>query len=613
MTQSTSREALSISRILASDLGGAVGERIDANRESWALAARKANPGMLSMFAYRERLPRRALMPWSGEFVGKHLTALAMDWSLSHDPRVEAEISTIIGELERVQDRGGYLGPFPRDARIVGRVTRITPDVISESAVWDLWGHYHCMVGLLRWHALTGNASSLRICERIVAYLDDVFATKGFSVARIGATEMNMAIAHSLLLLHGRTGNEAALRLARRVESEWEAPGEGDFVRLGAGGTEFHRMPKPRWEALHDVQAIAEMYFLTGGQTYRAAFENIWRSIARGDRHNTGGFSSGEQAVGDPYATGAIETCCTVAWGALSVDMLRMTGDSKVADELELTLFNAALGGQHPSGRWWTYNTPMDGVRRASAHDIVFQSYQGTPELNCCSVNGPRSLLTMGEWGLMECSGDLVLSYYGESTMTVRHGKGGRVSVAQVTDYPGSGLVRIAVRPETPAEFALLVRIPSWSARTMLRVDGEVSAPAPGTYHRISRRWTGSETIKLELDMSAHFWPGSGGKAGFLSIYKGPVLLAYDQRFNEVDPDDLPTVRLPVEWEVQAADDSWPGPLLLMRAAFANGSTLRLCDFATAGATGTWYNSWLPWQPSSLENPGLEWQQWIAR
>ena len=69
---------------------------------------------------------------------------------------------------------------------------------------------------------------------------------------------------------------------------------------------------------------------------YRRAFEHTWRSIARHDRHNTGGFSSGEQATGNPYDPRAIETCCTVAWMALTVDMLRMTGEPVAAEADEL-------------------------------------------------------------------------------------------------------------------------------------------------------------------------------------------------------------------------------------------------------------------------------------
>lgn len=45
--------------------------------------------------------------------------------------------------------------------------------------------------------------------------------------------------------------------------------------------------------------------------------------------------------------------------------------------------FNTAPGAQHPTGCWWTYNTPMYGERKASAHDIVFQARAGSRELNC--------------------------------------------------------------------------------------------------------------------------------------------------------------------------------------------------------------------------------------
>ena len=45
----------------------------------------------------------------------------------------------------------------------------------------------------------------------------------------------------------------------------------------------------------------------------------------------------------------------------MSVEMLEMTGDSIVADELELSTLNSAIGMFSPTGRWSTYNTPMDG------------------------------------------------------------------------------------------------------------------------------------------------------------------------------------------------------------------------------------------------------------
>src|SRR6266436_3267999 len=210
---------------------------------------------------------------------------------------------------------------------------------------------------------------------------------------------------------HRLTGEPRYLRMAREVEKDWERA--GDYLRAGLDGREYFQSPRPRWESLHDLQGLLELYRITGEEKYRTAFEHHWRSIARWDRHNTGGFSSGEQATGNPYAPGAIETCCTVAWMALTVDMLRLTGDPLAADELELATFNGAAGAQHPSGRWCTYNTPMDGAREASAHTIVFQSCAGTPELNCCSVNGPRVPGMLSDWALKSAPGGFVLNWFG--------------------------------------------------------------------------------------------------------------------------------------------------------------------------------------------------------
>ena len=201
---------------------------------------------------------------------------------------------------------------------------------------------------------------------------------------------MNLAVIHALGRLYRITHEERYLQMMRVIEKDWEQ--EGDYFRTGLAGVEFYRTPKPRWESLPDLQGLLELFLITGDVRYRTAFLHHWHSIRRLDRRNTGGFSSGEQATGTPYEPTAIETCCTIAWMALTVDALRLTGNPLAADELELSTFNGMLGAQHPSGSWWTYNTPMNGVREASHHTIVFQSRAGTPDLNCCSVNAPRGL-----------------------------------------------------------------------------------------------------------------------------------------------------------------------------------------------------------------------------
>jgi hypothetical protein len=269
------------------------------------------------------------------------------------------------------------------------------------------------MLGLYLWYRETDDKAALAACRRSADLICKTFLDGDKRVLQADSHEMNESSIHIFTLLYQETSEPRYLEMAREIEKDWATPPSGDYIRSALAGKAFYECPKPRWESLPGLQAIAELYYITGDEQYRNAFVSLWKSVARYDRHNTGGFSSGEQAVGNPYDPGAIETCCTIAWTAMTLDMLRLTGDSRAANELELSLYNAVLGAQSADGRWWTYNTPMDGVRRASAHDIVFQARPGAPELNCCSVNGPRGLGILSEWAVMVGERSVWVNYYG--------------------------------------------------------------------------------------------------------------------------------------------------------------------------------------------------------
>ena len=373
-----------------------------------------------------------------------------------------------------------------------------------------------------------------------------------------------------------------------------KGPLAGDYLRTGINGVDFYKTPKPRWESLHPIMGLAELYWITGEESYKTAFEHHWWSIVKTDRHNNGGFTSGEKAQGNPYHAGAIETCCTVAWIAMGVEMLRLTGNSVVADELELSTINSIVGLHSHTGRWVTYNTPMDGVREASAHTIVFQAREGTPGLNCCSVNGARGLGMISDWALMACPGGLKLNHYGPGKIIARLPGGPDVALTQTTEYPRRGRIEIAVAPKRSAEFTLSLRIPYWSARTRASVNGTpVRNVSSGTYLDLKRRWKRGDNISLELDMSLHYWVGEKQCRGKASIYRGPILMTYDRRLNRMDPSDVPTLDATASTHRLVRNTADPPTIVAVDFATVDGSTLRLCDFASAGAAGTPYRSWL--------------------
>lgn len=595
-------------------LDGPLAYRARAVTRHWLLEAPSANPAMLGMFRDRDRPPARDLLPWSGEFAGKYLTGAVAVLNLTDDSALEDLLRRFVAEFVRCQDADGYLGPFPRNHRLTGTGPNIAG---NPGGTWDAWGHYHALLGLLAWEARTGDPAALAAARKI----GDLFSSKFLGDRRprlvdTGWPEMNLAPAHALILLGRRTGEKRDLELASQIIGEFAAadpagkPLAGDYLRQGEAGVPFFKTPKPRWESLHPIQALAERHRSTGDPADRRAFENLWWSIAETDRHNNGGFSSGEQAQGHPEHQGAIETCCTIAWLALTVDMLRLTGDPLVADELELSTLNSGLGLFTPSGRWSTYNTPMDGRRLANFHEIGFQCRAGSPELNCCSVNAARGLGLVGDWAAVADGPGWNLNWYGPGRITVPLALGGSVALTQATAYPAEPAVSLRVDPEGgSAAFPLRLRIPRWSARTAVAVNGTpVPDVAPGRYLVLDRTWKAGDTVAITFDFAPRVWSGERESKGKASAYRGPLLLTHDPRF---DPADLPPLAVadlgtlaPAAWSGDGA-----APIILVEGRTSGGKPFRLVDFASAGSDGSAYRSWLPVEgapptPFRRDNPG---------
>jgi DUF1680 family protein len=571
-------------------LQGSVGERVDANVNRWLLEAPLANPGMLEMFRVRDREPVPQIVPWAGEFVGKYLISAIQAMRMSDDPRLEPFVREVIADLLSTQADDGYMGPFRKNERLLGQ--------------WDLWGHYHIMHALLMWHERTGDERVLIACRKMGDLICATYLGGNRRVFDAGSHEMNMAILTSLGWLYRVTKEEKYVAMMKEVLADFERA--GDYHRAGLAGVPFYRTPRPRWESLHCIQGLVEMYRITGDEKYRTSYMNTWWSILRWDERNTGGFSSGEQATGNPYEDSAIETCCTIAWSALTADALRLDASSRIADALELSFYNGVLGAQHPSGRWWTYNTPMNGIREASAHTIVFQSRAGTPELNCCSVNAPRGLGMVSEWGVMRTgvtggAGDgIALNYLGPMKAEVPLESGGKLVIETKTTYPLTGKIEFKLSTtDTSRDVILWVRVPTWAGNVQwkggLKRDGEGRAG----YQGVVCPANGSTSASVEFEMPLRVVAGDMEQVGRVSIYRGPILLAYDQTLNDFDANQIPPIdldRLPeatITIPPAANLAPWREKPAIVAELPAGDQVVRVADFASAGATGTTYRSWL--------------------
>jgi hypothetical protein len=104
---------------------------------------------------------------------------------------------------------------------------------------------------------------------------------------------------------------------------------------------------------------------------------------------------------------------------------------------------------------------------------------------------------------------------------------------------------------------------------------------------------------------------GDGPQSGKISLFRGPLLLAYDLLQNDghtvpdvLAPADLKNARIsPPSLEDDQESTGLFTPWLTVEIPGTNGRTTRLCDYASAGARGSTYLSWLPARQISPSAP----------
>ena len=60
------------------------------------------------MFRDRDKQPYRDLLPWSGEFAGKYLTASTLMLRLNNDPRLRAHLEKFVQQLVALQAESNH-------------------------------------------------------------------------------------------------------------------------------------------------------------------------------------------------------------------------------------------------------------------------------------------------------------------------------------------------------------------------------------------------------------------------------------------------------------------------------------------------------------------------
>ena len=564
---------------------------------------------------FLEKTERRGW--WQSEFWGKYMHSAMPYLVYTGSEKLKTAVDRGVARMIASQEPNGYIGNYPDDVRC------------GEG--WDVWGMKYTMMGLLHYYDVTKDAKSLEACKKVCDYVIGELGPNGKRGKALWQTGNWSGYASSSILepvmwLYRRTSDQSYLDFAAYLVKGMTEPEAGPRLldlalkgisvadRNGDGNTpEKHGgyvMKHNRWksyEMMSCYQGFLEYYEVTGRKDLFEAAVKTGEDIIKEEINLAGGCACSEAWFHGarkqhlPYLR-LQETCVTTTWMRFCEKLLDLTGDTKWADQLERTFYNAYLGAMKADGAEFAGYTPLSGCRYHGQHHCFMHT-------DCCTANGPRGFLCFLKELFRTKDETAIFNFYASALVKGVVPKTGKpVAFDMYSLYPRADWARIVSHTEGAGVVPLKLRIPAWSEKTVVKLNGKtLDGVKAGSYFTIAHDWRLGDIVEITFDMPvvAHTLDHA------VAFTRGPVLLARDSRFADGDMTEpfrrgiregqtMPTfaaVRSP-------SDDIWMAfsATLPVGSHHANPegclpTTVFFCDYASAGNTwhrDNYYRTWFP-------------------
>jgi DUF1680 family protein len=440
---------------------------------------------------------------WDSD-TAKWLEAACYACQIRDDEDLRRKIDDVTDLFIRAQQPDGYLN------------SHFT--VINQEQRWknlrdnhELYCAGHIMEAAVAHHTLTGSDALLRTARHLADCIDRAFGPRPGQMRGYGG---HQEIELALVRLYQATDEERYLRLAAFFINErgrkpyWfdlEAQARGDKSYYNPLKFQSHLPVREQADAVG--HAVRAMYFYAGVTDVAAytgdaglldASLRLWDSLTRRRLYITGGLGSSwfeEKLTFDfdlPNERAYCETCASVALVLWAQRMLRLEADSRYAEVLERTLYNAAIAGMSLDGRKFFYQNPL------ASHG--HHRRQEWFECSCCPSNLSRLLGSLGSYIAMQGEDTLALCLYIGSDFNFSLGNGVRGTMRVRGDMPwGSPVMLTLAQVESKgAPWTLRLRIPEWSRGFSVTVNGREEKLSVCNGHvDLTREWKSGDELAI--------------------------------------------------------------------------------------------------------------------
>ncbi|MEO7145947.1 MAG: beta-L-arabinofuranosidase domain-containing protein [Bryobacteraceae bacterium] len=469
----------------------------------------------------KSNAPRRGPL-YTDSDIYKWMEAAAFVLQSGDDPALRATFDRLTGIILAAQEPSGYLNTYWGDER------RKAEEFTQMQRSHELYCLGHLTQAAIAYYRATGDR---RLLDGAIKYVD--YLVRDFGPEKrpllTGHPEFEMAA----IELYRTTGNRAYLRLAGYLLSGVETgrlritPADLKYMFSGKPFTERTVFEGHAVRAMYASSGATDYYAETGDAAYRQTLETLWRDLTGRKMYITGGVGSRSQgeAFGEPYelpnAQAYGESCAAIGNMMWNYRMLAVTGEARFADVIERALYNGINSGMSLEGTMYCYRNPL-----ASNGEKIRNPWYDT---TCCPPNLERILASLPGYFYATSADGVYVSLYDNSVLDWHLEDGAALKIEQKTNYPWDGEVRLGVSPASPKEFTLFVRIPAWSAKTAVLVNGKSPSGAvtPGEYFAIHRRWQAGDAVTLRFDMQPRLTAANARvteDTGKAAVERGPLV-----------------------------------------------------------------------------------------
>ena len=541
-----------------------------------------------------------------GEMWGKAVRSGCMFYRYTADPELKEILSQTVKDLLST-------------VRPNGSISCVPPEKQPDGPGGDLWERKYVLLGLDRYSDLVeADPAVLRaMTDQADCIIEQVGEPPKVPITSLGWSPNHIessTLLEPFMRLYNRTGEKRYLDFARYIVSTGGSEGY-DIFRQAYDNVPPHEMggPYPKaYEMMSMFEGAVEYYRVTGDEYVRRSFMNLYDNIRRNEITivgNGGGDQPYHPAVmgegwdhtaveqTNPDITRMMETCVGVTWMKFCSQILRLTGDPSAVDEIEKYIYNGLLGAMKPSGDGFSYVNLFNGEK---VTNYGWGTTFGSLPVTCCNLNGPMGLAYIPFVAVMESDRGPVVNLYNAARAELSTPQGDSLSLRIETDFPLSDRVLVRVDPHAASLFTLSLRIPSWSERTVVKVNGKkVRSVEPGAYLSLERTWEPGDRVELAFDMRCRLLdaPRGSNRAGdsFQALVWGPIVLARDEN---IDPDYDEPVRVVAGKDRVVRVKRVAPTLASTRLEFevpTDDGPIRMTDYASVnGWEGAHICTWLP-------------------